>query len=104
MPQLHRAQKLAEVIDTHLARALEMSGDAAVRWPQFARVLVWQMWHLLTGREHAVLRHERPKLCLEPAFSIVTPRDLLAPVWACGWSDTETKERGPSQKALLGGC
>ena len=50
MPQLQKAQKLAEVIDTPLARALEMSGDAAVRWPQFARVLVWQMWHLLTGR------------------------------------------------------
>ena len=50
MPQLQKAQKLAEVIDTHLASALEMSGDAAVRWPQFARVLVWQMWHILTGR------------------------------------------------------
>ena len=50
MPPLQEAQKLAEVIDARLARVLEMSGDAAVRWPQFARVLVWQMWHLLTGR------------------------------------------------------
>ena len=50
MPQLQIAQKLAEVIDAQLARTLEMSGDAAVRWPQFARALVWQMWHLLTGR------------------------------------------------------
>ena len=50
MPQLQEAQKLAEVIDTPLARTLEMGGDAAVRWPQLARVLVCQMWHILTGR------------------------------------------------------
>ena len=50
VPQLQKPRELAEVIDTQLARALEMSGDAAVRWPQLARRLVWQMWHLLTGR------------------------------------------------------
>ena len=43
-------KKLAEVIDTQLARTLEMGGDVAVRWPQLARVLVCQMWHILTGR------------------------------------------------------
>lgn len=42
--------KLAEVIDAQLASALDKSGDAAVRWLHFVRVLVWQMWHLLTGR------------------------------------------------------
>ena len=54
MPKLQEGQKLAEVIDTQLARTLEMGGDAAVRWPQLARVLVCRMWHILTGRARCI--------------------------------------------------